>query len=885
MIGCSDAAMKKMGIWCCGVFFFLFTILAQGWATLGNQALAAAAATAAGSELRLTLAPDSLAPSAAETVIWVLASHKNQVLAAPDERHSEKLVIQLPASLSQYFTGVVPAPERPKAVSVFSARVGNQLNVDLVDSGVGPYHYSEIPTRYFGLRFSQILAGNHQFGFSSAKFLDASNQELLHWSLRASAESLTVSPPYFTSTTDLKNGVAGEFFIETLKVANFEGPVQFFVTGGALPGGLSLDPRGAIVGKPLQTGLFSFSVVAKGADGSQVTSPFRITVVDLLVKPEAVLFKDQDASGTVNAGDLLRVVLSNPVTIGSNIAQAVVPARVGDTFGTGARYSVAPGSSVIEVTLGASPQLSLPGGSSAISVNGAVSKGIRDLNSRAVSSATLQLDWFSSNLGREDWWVGKPIRQIWVGNPNQTISGLPSGLTYQNGVISGVPTQPGKGRVEVSPASDPNRLTAVFGYTVLPQGSEGLYVPEPIAPVVYQGSVLGLDIVAFDTLAATEVWIGSTRLIPIPSAVGSIPLYWIVPETASTGQLVVRQSNGAVFSGPQIQVRVATTSTSLNPVIQSARVIVDSASGKDFVHLTGSGFTMAEVSAEGIGLRVVSQGNSYLVAEFSAAVPMGQVNIEVSNPLSPFFFFGLSPLVSGASVQRTSGDPLPTNVPGPGAGAAAQREQFNQIMDRVNQELGLEGGQATNGTNYFYFVCNHESGGFAHRSQICQDGSVGPGTGVPQIEPKSAADAIDRNCSREGRHNKRCCEKLKEAINEMYPPSTPGGSSSADSMMREVAALLDKGAQNKWSDSSVLEGAMKTHPNADYFALLLARCKERLNVNSIPDSGLMDQEYFRKISEFWAENWWAGAKKGSAEFNEKAKEFEKKAESAQKSLK
>jgi hypothetical protein len=83
----------------------------------------------------------------------------------------------------------------------------------------------------------------------------------------------------------------------------------------------------------------------------------------------------------------------------------------------------------------------------------------------------------------------------------------------------------------------------------------------------------------------------------------------------------------------------------------------------------------------------------------------------------------------------------------------------------------------------------------------------------------------------------------------------------------------------------VLEGAMKTHPNADYFALLLARCKERLNVNSIPDSGLMDQEYFRKISEFWAENWWAGAKKGSAEFNEKAKEFEKKAESAQKSLK
>ena len=93
------------------------------------------------------------------------------------------------------------------------------------------------------------------------------------------ALSIGIAAPPNITTTSLPGGISGVTYSVALSGTGGTAPLDWAITVGALPAGLSLDgATGTIVGAPSTTGTFGFTVRVTDAAGATDTQAFSITV-------------------------------------------------------------------------------------------------------------------------------------------------------------------------------------------------------------------------------------------------------------------------------------------------------------------------------------------------------------------------------------------------------------------------------------------------------------------------------------------------------------------------------------------------------------------------------------------------------------------------------
>ena len=104
--------------------------------------------------------------------------------------------------------------------------------------------------------------------------------------------AVTVVPPPTIKPTSLPNGVAGDPYSATLQEAGGVAPYSWFVSGGVLPQGLSLNADGTISGTPAVGGKFSFTAQITDSGTPQLTEGIdmnlTVTVLPLSVSTTAL---------------------------------------------------------------------------------------------------------------------------------------------------------------------------------------------------------------------------------------------------------------------------------------------------------------------------------------------------------------------------------------------------------------------------------------------------------------------------------------------------------------------------------------------------------------------------------------------------------------------
>ena len=104
----------------------------------------------------------------------------------------------------------------------------------------------------------------------------------------------SVGPPSIT-TTSLPNGQQGVVYgTVNLGVAGGQSPYTWAITAGALPGGITLSPGGAISGTPTANGTFNFTV--RVTDSLTQSAPANLSIV---VRPPASISTTSVPDGQV----------------------------------------------------------------------------------------------------------------------------------------------------------------------------------------------------------------------------------------------------------------------------------------------------------------------------------------------------------------------------------------------------------------------------------------------------------------------------------------------------------------------------------------------------------------------------------------------------------
>ncbi|MFN7973918.1 MAG: putative Ig domain-containing protein [Acidobacteriota bacterium] len=126
--------------------------------------------------------------------------------------------------------------------------------------------------------------------------------------------SITISCPAITvAPASLPNGSFGAPYSQTITASGGTAPYTFAVTGGALPGGLTLSAGGVLSGTPTASGTFNFVVTATDAGGCTGTQSYTLTIdylVDTIVgrglgQPNTNEVRVFTAAGTATSVDFL----------------------------------------------------------------------------------------------------------------------------------------------------------------------------------------------------------------------------------------------------------------------------------------------------------------------------------------------------------------------------------------------------------------------------------------------------------------------------------------------------------------------------------------------------------------------------------------------------
>jgi hypothetical protein len=90
------------------------------------------------------------------------------------------------------------------------------------------------------------------------------------------------APPITISTTTLPGGNIGTSYTGTIQASGGAGTLNYSVTSGSLPAGLSLGASGVISGTPTTSGVASFTVTVSDGFGGSAVRAFTLTIVSPL---------------------------------------------------------------------------------------------------------------------------------------------------------------------------------------------------------------------------------------------------------------------------------------------------------------------------------------------------------------------------------------------------------------------------------------------------------------------------------------------------------------------------------------------------------------------------------------------------------------------------
>jgi hypothetical protein len=258
----------------------------------------------------------------------------------------------------------------------------------------------------------------------------------------------TPAPAPQINSGTLPNGFLNVSYSYTFSATGGNAPLSFGQGSGSLPPGLNLNSNGVLNGLPAAVGTYSFSVVVTDADGFSSSGAFT-----LVIKPQPLAIINSSPLPTVTVGAAVNITFTAFGGVPPYTFSASGNLPPGTSMNAGGILSgtlTAAGTYAFTVTVNDSVNTQPPGTKSfSMTVNPAPLSVTGSLGNGQVGVA------YSAQIGAVG---GVPPYSFSVG-------GLPPGVNFANGAVSGTPTTAGQYTVGVT-VTDSQKTTASQSFSV-----------------------------------------------------------------------------------------------------------------------------------------------------------------------------------------------------------------------------------------------------------------------------------------------------------------------------------------------------------------------------------------------------------------------------------
>lgn len=550
-----------------------------------------------------------------------------------------QISFDLGQQLAAAFQGVEIADPLGADLQASATLNGQILSVQITDDGSPSFPKYPMKRPILVVRFSGLQAGTYNFGPSTASATDLGGAAL-KLKFKLVSTSFAVSPGRIL-TEALPAGSTTQRYVETLRFSHLNGRVTWSLSSGNIPQGLAVGPSAAIGGVIAAgaAGTYQFTIRATGEDLAFAERQFTLQVTNAPSKLQDAIFGDTDNSQTVSPGDTITMRFDEALQVGPQSASAFVPSEASDSFGS---FTVNSGSSpeFVVLTLGTGAILKKLSTKAGIAVN-PVASGPTDVEGLPLAQIALKITESIPAPGRQSWTVGVAIPPLKLTaspfkDPQYKVTGLPAGVSYANGQITGAPTTPGFGTITVVGGDIVGELDYhwVIASQAAPTGF-GLDGYEMVE--MHAGSLLFLDVRTQDPVTPVTASINGIQLIALPGKLVSEP-HFVLPDNAASGDLVVVQG-GQSFNAGAVQVTALTNPTNDRPFVEKAHAWNPDGFAHGVAHVSGRDFGNNPVFfVQGIQVNPIAVGDSFatlpLPAE-AAGCDVEEMEIRVVNPILP----------------------------------------------------------------------------------------------------------------------------------------------------------------------------------------------------------------------------------------------------------
>lgn len=262
--------------------------------------------------------------------------------------------------------------------------------------------------------------------------------------------TVAASPLQINSTASLPSGQVGVAYTAALTASGGSGTISFSVGGGNLPPGVTLNGSGAMTGTPTAAGTFSFTAEVNDTSGNSATAG-----ISILIKPATLTVTGPATIANVSLGSAVSLQFGAtggvpPYTFNysGNLPAGTSFGRNGSLTGTATALGTfaftvyAFDSQQTQASKGFSITVAVP----ALSITGTLGNGQVGVSYSGTVSAS---------GGQSPYTV--------------TVSGLPAGLSFANGSVSGTPTTAGTYTVTAAATDAAGaQASAFFGFVIAP---------------------------------------------------------------------------------------------------------------------------------------------------------------------------------------------------------------------------------------------------------------------------------------------------------------------------------------------------------------------------------------------------------------------------------